>query len=173
MIDRCNNSNNKRYTYYGARKIYVHPEWLTRGLPKSMGNPGFIAFYDWAMSHGYGEDLTLDRWPNRHGPYSPNNCRWVNNISQSRNRDCVHLVTDCQGGDIMTYPELDSKYGKSKGNAKQLIKLGWSVYEIVFSYKHPELDMHHHPKTKAFIDKDGFSHMIPKFQLPRSLTFQE
>ena len=45
----------------------------------------FEKFYRWAMSHGYREDLTLDRIDWRRG-YCPENCRWATYSEQSKNR---------------------------------------------------------------------------------------
>ena len=45
----------------------------------------FVNFYRWAMSHGYREDLQIDRIDNEKG-YSPDNCRWVTRSVQNKNR---------------------------------------------------------------------------------------
>ena len=45
----------------------------------------FENFYRWAMTHGYREDLTLDRIDWRRG-YCPENCRWATYREQRHNR---------------------------------------------------------------------------------------
>lgn len=45
----------------------------------------FESFYEWALAHGYSNDLTIDRI-NNDGDYTPNNCRWVSMQEQSRNK---------------------------------------------------------------------------------------
>ena len=44
-----------------------------------------MAFYDWAISNGYKEGLTIDRI-DVNGNYEPSNCRWVTMKQQERNR---------------------------------------------------------------------------------------
>ena len=77
MIQRCRNENHKFYKYYGGRGITVCEEWK--------GTEGFMRFYEWAMSNGYQENLTLDRIDNDKG-YSPENCRWVEWSVQANNK---------------------------------------------------------------------------------------
>lgn len=72
---RCYNPHEPRYDRYGGRGITVCKEWRN----------SFEAFYEWAMSHGYQDDLTLDRIDND-GNYEPDNCRWTTQKEQSRNR---------------------------------------------------------------------------------------
>lgn len=66
MKRRCTNPNCKDYQYYGGRGITICNEWRNN----------FQAFYDWAMSHGYSEELSIDRI-NHNGNYCPENCQWI------------------------------------------------------------------------------------------------
>lgn len=60
--------------YYQDRGITVCDEWLV-----------FENFRDWALSHGYSDDLEIDRRDNDKG-YCPDNCRWVSRRENMNNR---------------------------------------------------------------------------------------
>ena len=73
--DRVLNPKNKRYNDYGGRGITICDDWKN----------DFISFYNWAMSNGYSDGLSLDRIDND-GNYEPDNCRWTTKTIQSRNQ---------------------------------------------------------------------------------------
>ena len=75
MKHRCYNPNNKAYSRYGHKGIRVYDEWINSRK----------AFYEWALSNGYKEDLSIDRIDNSKG-YFPENCRFVTPKVQTRNR---------------------------------------------------------------------------------------
>ena len=78
----CYYKKSNRYKYYGGRGIAVCSEW----------KDDFMSFYDWSMANGYNDTLTIDRI-DVNGNYEPNNCRWVDYTTQSRNRRSVKRVT--------------------------------------------------------------------------------
>lgn len=71
---RVSNPKDKKYSDYGGRGITMCDEWLD-----------IQNFYDWAMSNGYSDELSLDRIDND-GGYSPENCRWTTITIQNRNQ---------------------------------------------------------------------------------------
>ena len=81
MINRCRRENNDNYNRYGGRGIDVCSEW-----------DDFAEFQRWAIDNGYNEDLTIDRIDNDDG-YCPENCRWVDTLTQGNNRTTNHVIT--------------------------------------------------------------------------------
>lgn len=75
MKNRCYNENASRYSDWGGRGITMCDEWRN----------DFKAFYDWAISNGYRDDLSIDRI-NNDGNYEPSNCKWATVKEQANNR---------------------------------------------------------------------------------------
>lgn len=80
MKNRC--YGKRDYKNYRSRGIVVCDEWKN----------DFMAFYSWAMSHGYADNLTLDR-KDVNGNYCPENCRWATPKEQANNKRNSHYLT--------------------------------------------------------------------------------
>lgn len=71
---RCLNPKNKAYHNYGGRGITIFSEWIN----------SYESFYNWSLTNGYKEGLSIDRI-NVNGNYEPNNCRWTTRKVQCNN----------------------------------------------------------------------------------------
>ena len=121
MIQRCYNPNCGEYHNYGGRSIIVCDEWLDK-------DNGFMNFYNWAMSHGYRDDLTIDRI-NVNGNYEPNNCRWAPNIVQSNNtRRNNNIEYD---GNIFSLMNWSRALGQNDSKLYTRLCNNWPIHEVL------------------------------------------
>lgn len=118
MKYRCNNPNLPEYSNYGGRGIKVCDEWSN----------DYDAFYDWAMSNGYSENLSIDRIDNN-GDYSPFNCRWATKIVQQNNtRANIFLEYD---GKRLTLAQWARELGVSYQMLRYRYNAGWDTERIL------------------------------------------
>lgn len=115
MKKRCYNPNSKSFPAYGGRGIEMCEEW----------KDDFQSFYNWAMAHGYADDLTIDRI-DVNGNYSPENCRWVDKLTQANNCRTNHYLTF--NGKTQSIAAWARELGVSDSLIRQrIVTLGWSV----------------------------------------------
>lgn len=105
MKARCFNPHYKHFDRYGGRGITMCPEWL--------GEHGFENFAEWAYKNGYddsksGYEQSIDR-KDTDGDYSPENCKWSNQLEQVKNRSNSFLITD-NDGEKLTHVQFSIKH---------------------------------------------------------------
>ena len=81
ILQRCTNSRNPRYAYYGGRGIKVCEPWMT--FTQFLADMG-------ECPAGY----SIER-KNVNGDYEPNNCCWLPKRLQPRNTRKNHRITVC------------------------------------------------------------------------------
>lgn len=130
MTYRCHNPSCHIYYKYGAKGIAVCDEW----------REDKFKFFEWAISHGYKYNLSIDRIDNSKG-YSPDNCRWATSKQQSNNKTDNHYVT--LNGETHTLTEWSEIVGLSSGAIYQRLKRGWTEEKAILT---PQLRF---PKKKG------------------------
>lgn len=117
MLSRCYNPNVDRYSRYGGRGIRVCDAWRS----------SFEAFAAWADAAGYNPDLSLDRIE-VDGSYGPENCRWVDMLTQARNRGSTRRLT--WDGETLTVREWAEKLSVPYDAMQLRVTRGWSADRI-------------------------------------------
>lgn len=124
MNKRCYNTSSDTHYTYKERHTEICPEWR--------GENGLKNFADWAFSHGYKDDLTIDRIDNN-GPYSPDNCRWVTPYVQANNMSTnVRYTYD---GTTMTRKCWEYALGISSDLSYRRDKAGYTFDQVVDEVK--------------------------------------
>lgn len=108
--NRCTNPSNAKYPLYGARGINMCDRWLN----------SFEAFYDDMGDPPPGH--TLDRFPDRDGPYEPGNCRWATPSQQANNLRTTHFFE--WRGETKTLTEWAQKFGVTRDLIKLRLRKG-------------------------------------------------
>lgn len=123
MKQRCYNPKSISFKNYGERNITVCEEWLE----------DFINFYNWAVSNGYDDNLTIDRIDNNKG-YSPENCRWVTksfNSAHTSRWGKQDVETYTFKNETKTIGEWAKQYGMTYGRLRTELKKEKDIEKII------------------------------------------
>ena len=167
MNARCYNKTHEQYQDYGGRGIYVCDEWR--------GTNGYINFKKWSYKNGYYDQpkdtprskmLTIDRIDND-GPYAPWNCRWVDYLAQANNRrDNRHIKYN---GQVYTFSQFRALFGiDQQVYLHEYVNKGKSLNLMVYNFIHwkePEKRLYYDKKRGVYVDREGFIHMLPKYDI--------
>lgn len=112
MLQRCFNPKKANYSNYGGRGIKVCARWKNsfENFMTDMGEPR--------------SDQSLDRI-NNNGNYTPKNCRWATNKTQSNNRRSNRQIEFA--GEALSVSEWSGKTGISSAVLHNRLRAGWSV----------------------------------------------
>jgi hypothetical protein len=118
---RCNPKNTHDAGMYNGRGITVCEEWSS----------SYVAFRDWALAHGYADNLSIDRHPDMNGNYQPNNCRWATSTEQCRNtRRNRQIEAFGEAKSCVEWAE-DPRCNNNHGALKRRLELGWPAEEAI------------------------------------------
>jgi hypothetical protein len=111
MLQRCLNSKNPLYKYYGARGIGICRKWHSfKGFYNDMGK--------------IPENMTIERIDNNKGYYKEN-CKLATQKEQCNNRRTnVFIEYD---GVVKTKPEWSRSLGGSDNLVLSRLQRGWSI----------------------------------------------
>lgn len=118
MKQRCYNKKKNNYMYYGDKGITVCKEW----------KDDFINFYNWAITNGYKDTLTIDRIDLK-GDYEPKNCRWATIKEQNNNTSKNHWIE--YNEERLTMSQFSEKYKIPYQVLKNRIRYKWSIDRII------------------------------------------
>ena len=118
MKQRCYNPKLKVYKNWGARGIKICEDWLN----------DFQSFYDWSMTNGYKDELTIDRI-DVNGNYEPSNCRWVDRKTQAANTRLAKLITI--NGESKCIAEWCRIYNVNRATYNSRVRRGLSAEEAL------------------------------------------
>lgn len=116
---RCYGPYMQDYKNYGGRGITMCDEWRN----------SYTTFRDWALPHGYRDDLTIDRI-DVNGNYEPSNCRWITVKEQCNNTRVNRYITF--DGVTKTKTQWAEKYGiSSEALGYRLDHVGMDIEEAL------------------------------------------
>ena len=155
------NPNAKGYKNYGGRGIKVCDEWAE----------SFKAFYEWAVSNGYDDTLTIDRI-DVDGDYEPENCRWVDRTTQANNKRNNRILE--VNGVKHTMMEWERLTGINHSTIISRLKSGYTPERAVTEPPYRMLLFNGKYYTrKQLAEIHGINYTTFKCRLQRGLTIQE
>lgn len=143
---RCYDKNSTNYASYGGRGITMCDEW----------RKDYLSFKEWSEAHGARKGLTIDRIDNN-GNYCPENCRWVDIITQANNTRANRIIE--YNGIKHTVMEWSRLTGVNEGTIRSRIdKHGCTVGQAL-GYEEYNASPEH------ILEYNGESHNITEWSI--------
>lgn len=136
---RCYNSKQKVYQWYGAKGIHMCEDWKN----------DYTTFEKWANENGYDNNLTIDRI-NTEGNYEPKNCRWVDFKTQSRNK--VNTIIITHNGKSQCLQDWCVELKKPYSTIAGRIRKGWQPKIALLVPKNIRRNSYEYKKIVAYIN---------------------
>lgn len=114
IISRVECEKSPQYKYYGERGIAICNEWRN----------SYLSFKEWALSHDYNDNLTIDRI-DVNGNYEPNNCHWVDMKQQQRNKRSNRVYTI--NGITKCLQDWCDYYSINRNTVNKRLRLNWDI----------------------------------------------
>lgn len=149
MKQRCYNKTLKQYKDYGGRGVIVCEEWVN----------SFESFYK-DMGNRPSKHHSLDRYPNKDGNYSKENCRWAT-IKQQANNKRNNAIYEING-DKRTISQWACFLGVDRMRIQDRLKNGFSfesVYNFLIEKKKPYSKIRNECNTEGIVAYCTFSKM--------------
>lgn len=115
ILYRCNTETAQMYPDYGARGVQVSGAWAN-------ARTGRRSFVDWCLANGVTHGVSIDRvnagkyHEFQNGPYSPDNCRPADFVTQNNNtRANIYITSE---GITKTLSQWDRELGCKPGQLK-------------------------------------------------------
>lgn len=87
----------------------------------------FAVFREWAMAHGYTDDMTIDRLDGD-GDYTPDNCRWISKSENCKYKRSTKLYT--HEGVTLSHNDWARKIGISPSTLTKRIQAHGLEYAL-------------------------------------------
>ena len=119
MKSRCYDENVREYKWYGKKGVTMCDEWLNY----------FETFFNWSISNGYKENLTIDRI-DCNGNYCPENCRWTTKYVQDRNKTSKTWIT--YNNETMVMSDWAKRYNINSATLySRIFERNWSIEDAL------------------------------------------
>ena len=119
MKSRCYDENVREYKWYGKKGVTMCDEWLN----------SFETFFNWSISNGYKENLTIDRI-DCNGNYCPENCRWTTKYVQDRNKTSNTWIT--YNNETMVMSDWAKRYNINSATLySRIFERNWSIEDAL------------------------------------------
>jgi len=158
MLQRCSDKGHSSFHNYGGRGIAVCDEWRN-----------YEVFRSWAYANGYDENhdstsCTLDRI-DVNSDYCPENCRWVDRKTQSRNTRRNFLVE--YKGELLSATDVAEREGIKANTLLKRLKSGYSLEEALCHERvglpttRPVICVELNRRFDSILDASGFINVKP------------